>query len=154
MTKDFEAVYRKHAPAAFRRAQRILGNDADAHEVVHEVFRSLLERPEQYQGRSSMSTFVYGGVTHACLNRMRNHANRLCLVREPVAPQPEQWAIVRAALERLPDEMAQAAIYCHLDGLSHAEIAGLLGCSPRHVGNLLERLSQQTRERESRRCSG
>ena len=27
------AIYRRHAPSVFRRARRLLGNDADAHEI-------------------------------------------------------------------------------------------------------------------------
>lgn len=161
-------MYRKHAPAAFRRAQRILANDADAHEIVHDVFLSLLERPEQYQGGSNMSSLLYSSVTHACLNRIRNQKHRLRLVREHAAPQPSgvgmpeqprQWAMLRAALDRLPDEAAQAALYWYIDGLAHTEIARLLGCSPRHVSNLLERLPRWTQglatsDAEAQRCSG
>ena len=40
-------------------------------------------------------------------------------------------------LAQLPDDEARAAVYYHLDGMSHAEIAELMECSPRHVGNLL-----------------
>jgi RNA polymerase sigma-70 factor (ECF subfamily) len=50
-------LYRLHAPAAFRRARRILGDEADAHEVVQDVFVSLLQQPDQYRGKSSLATF-------------------------------------------------------------------------------------------------
>ena len=77
----FEGLYRTHAPAAFRRARRMLGSEADAHEVVQDVFfRSAA--PAQYQGRSSMSTFLYSAVTHACLNRIRNVKTRSRLLAQ------------------------------------------------------------------------
>src|SRR5262245_26408626 len=74
--EQLEQLYRRHAPDAFRRARGLLANDADAHEVVHDLFLSLWERPEQFKGRSSMTTFLYAAVTHACLNRIRNLGNR------------------------------------------------------------------------------
>ena len=151
-----DALYRRHAPRAFRRAQRLLGAESDAHEVVHDVFLSLFERPEQFRGESSMSTFLYSAVTHACLNRIRNHANRRRLLREhfadapPIAPgtQPERLAALRWALSRLPEPLAQVAVYYYMDELTHDDIARVLGCSRRHVGHLLERLTRWHAEQQ------
>lgn len=150
---DFDGVYRAHAPGAFMRARRLLGNDADAHEVVHDVFLSLIERPEQYDAYGSLTAFLYRAVTHACLNRLRNERNRARLTRAHPAFGPqfeprdlhapsrvEHLIVLEDQLRRLPLELAQVAIYHHLDGLTQDEIARLLGCSRRHVGHLLERL--------------
>lgn len=163
LTRDrFDELYRHHAPGAFRRARRVLGSDADAHEVVHDLFLSLWERPEQYAGKSSMSTFIYGAVTHACLNRIRSRNNRQRLMREHLAVQPldtaaradaEQSAALRAALERMPEPLAQVAIYYYFDELTHRDIARVLGCSHRHVGDLLERLAQWVDRKEVRACN-
>jgi RNA polymerase sigma-70 factor (ECF subfamily) len=152
-------VYHRHAPAVFRRACQILGMEADAHEIVQEVFLSLIERPEQFEGRSSMTTFLYALTTHACLNRIRNKNNRSRLERqqwpEPELDQqdrrlsPEQVLILHRAIEQMPEELANAAIYYFVDGLTHLEIAQLLDCSRRHVGDLLERLSQWGSEEPS-----
>jgi RNA polymerase sigma factor (sigma-70 family) len=67
-----DSLYRTHAPRAFARARRMLGVDADAHEVVHDVFLAMFERPDAYRGESSMSSYLYGAVTNACLNRIHN----------------------------------------------------------------------------------
>ena len=69
------------------------------------------------------------------------------LVDEQVKPwtsdvdprSPATVAIVRSVLAQLPADEAQASVYYHLDGMSHAEIAGVMACSRRHVGDLLER---------------
>jgi RNA polymerase sigma factor (sigma-70 family) len=53
---------------------------------------------------------------------------------------------VRDLLVKLPRDQASAAIYYHLDGMSHHEIAEVLGCSRRHVGDLLERIRAQVRQ--------
>jgi RNA polymerase sigma factor (sigma-70 family) len=143
-------VYRRHGPQVFRRARRILGLEADAQEVVQEVFLSLLEHPEQFQGNSNLTTFLYSATTHACLNRLRNSRNRQRLEREhfagtpdtPGTPalSPEQLLMLQRALATMPEELARAAVYYLVDGLSHEEISRLLSCSRRHVGNLLGRL--------------
>jgi RNA polymerase sigma-70 factor (ECF subfamily) len=157
---DFDALYRRHAPNAFRRAWRLLGNASDAHEVVHDVFLALYERPEQYSGRSRLSTFLYSAVTHACLNRLRNHDTRERLLREHasvaaptlVRAGQEDAAEIRALLEHMPEPLAQVAVYYHLDELSHADIARIMGCSSRHVGDLLARVHAWVARREGAVC--
>ena len=43
-------MYRRHAASVYRRACALLGNDADAREVLQDIFVSLLERPDQFDG--------------------------------------------------------------------------------------------------------
>jgi RNA polymerase sigma-70 factor (ECF subfamily) len=158
---EFDALYRRHAPSAFRRARRLLGSDADAHEVVQDVFLSLFERPEQYAGTSTLSTFLYSAVTHSCLNRLRNHDNRQRLLREhytlpelsELFGSAELNALLRSVLERMPERLAQAAIYYYVDELPHRDIARIMGCSSRHVGDLLERVTLWATREESAACS-
>ena len=157
---NFDALYRRHAGGAFRRALRILGNTADAHEIVHDVFLSLFERPDQYAERSAFTTFLYSAVTHACLNHLRNQNNRRRLLQEhgPVAEpargmSPEHRLELLRLFSRMPEQLAHVAIYRHFDALSHRDIAEIMGCSSRHVGNLLERLEQWIQQPEAAVCT-
>jgi RNA polymerase sigma factor (sigma-70 family) len=158
----FDALYRTHAPGAYRRARRVLGSEAEARELVHDVFVSLLERPEQFAGKSSLTTFLYSAVTHACLNRLRNHATRARLAREHAAvlrpsgvpsAAPDAAIELRAALSAMPEPLAQVAVYYYLDELTHDDIARVLDCSRRHVGDLLQRLAAWARAREEDACA-
>jgi RNA polymerase sigma-70 factor (ECF subfamily) len=54
-------------------------------------------------------------------------------------PTPELDLTVRTLLSAMPDELAQALVYHHLDGMGYDEIARVMSCSRRHVGNLLRR---------------
>lgn len=159
--RQLALVYRRHGPSVFRRARQMLGVEADAHEVLQEVFLSLVERPQQFQGKSSVTTFLYSATTHACLNRLRNAKTRERLQRERLGDpdagegdrrlSAEQLLMLQQAVESMPDELAQVAMYALVDGLTHQEIARLLSCSRRHVGNLLARLSQWG-DKEARPC--
>jgi RNA polymerase sigma factor (sigma-70 family) len=142
-------IYVRHAASVYRRALALLGSEAEAHEVLQDLFLGLLERPEQFRGRSQMSTFLYSATTHACLNRLRNQRNRARLLREPSrtdtppaddGAEAEQRVRVRQTLESLPEALAEVAVYYYVDELNQQEIADLLGCSRRHVGHLIERL--------------
>lgn len=158
---SFDALYRLHAPNVLRRARALLGNEADACEVVQDVFVSLYERPEQFKGLSKLSTFLYSATTNACLSRIRIRKNRLRLLadRPEEAPMsrsiqldPEALSLLHDVLRRLPEQLALVAAYYYVDDLSHDEIAELVGCSRRQVGNLLERVVQTAREMEAAAC--
>jgi len=150
------SVYRSHGPSVFRRARQLLRVEADAYEVVQEVFLSLVERPEQFQGKSSIMTFLYSATTHACLNRLRNANNRERLRREHLLEpeessrelNAEQLVMLDRAIQSMPDELAQVAVYYLVDGLTHEEIARIMSCSRRHVGNLLTRLAEWGQKQE------
>jgi len=153
---DVETLYRSYGHSVLRRARQILASDDEAGEVLQELFVGLVARPEQFDGRSAPSTFLYVATTHACLARLRDRRNRMRLVDEQVRPwttdvdprSPETAAMVRSVLAQLGDDEARAAVYHFLDGMSHAEIAEMIGCSRRHVGNLLDRVAEQLAARK------
>jgi RNA polymerase sigma-70 factor (ECF subfamily) len=140
---DVERLYREYGDMVLRRAQRILGSESDAQEVLQELFMSFLRDPSQLKEKTSLTGWLYGATTHLCLNTIRNKKNRLRLLsREAPAaaapPRAEERVTARELLAQLPDELARVAIYYYLDEMTHEEIAGLIGCSRRHVGDLLE----------------
>jgi RNA polymerase sigma factor (sigma-70 family) len=150
-----ERAYRDYGGSVERRAKRLLGDEQDAREVVQEIFTSLLDRPQQFEGRSKLLTWLYSATTHSCLNRIRNRKTRLRLleahgeVAEAKAIDLEGMTAAREILSRLPEDLAQAAVYYYFDQMTHAEIAEVMSCSRRHVGDLLERFRQQMQRERS-----
>jgi RNA polymerase sigma factor (sigma-70 family) len=147
-----DELYRAHGHAVLRRARRLLRNDEDARDVLQDVFLDLYRRPGQFEERSSMATYLYAAATHACLNRIRDGKNRTRLIaieqRTSSAPaRSETRALACEILSRLTDDDAALAVYLYCDELTHDEIAGLLGCSRRHVGDLAKALKKRIEER-------
>ena len=144
--RSIEALYRAHGHSVLRRARLLLGNEDDARDVLHEVFASMLDDAAAFRGESSLTTWLYSAATHGCLNRIRNQATRTRLLAEQHRGEPleasnaETATIVRELLGSVPEELAQVVIHYHVDEMTHEEIALVLGCSRRHVGDLVERL--------------
>ncbi len=154
--RTIERLYREHGHAVLRRARQIVGDETEARDVLQDVFASLVERPDQFRERSSITTWLYSVTTHACLNRLRNARNRTRLLESNVTrlrprsaiATSEQSALVREVLAGLSEDQAQVAIYYYVDQMTQQEIATVMGCSRRHVGNLLERMQRNARKRE------
>ena len=149
-----DQLYRAHGHAVLRRARRLLRDDDDARDVLQDVFVDLARHPERFEARSSIATYLYAATTHACLNRLRDGRNRLRLVaiegagRSGLATaRGESVALACEILAGLSDDDAALAVYLFCDELTHDEVAALLGCSRRHVGDLADRLRRRVMER-------
>ncbi len=148
-----DQLYRSHGSAILRRARAMLGSETEAQEVLHDVFASLLQNPGQFRGHSSIMTFLYRVTTNAALQRLRNHRTRQRLLerhldpeRDVLAQGQEAHSELRELVRRLPEDLAQLAVYYYLDEMTQDEIASVLGCSRQWVGKLLVRLHEHVEE--------
>jgi RNA polymerase sigma-70 factor, ECF subfamily len=141
-----ERLYRTHGHVVLRRARLLLGSDADAQEVLQDVFAALLRSPESLRGAGSVVGWLYGATTHRCLNVLRGRRagaraieRHIPALAADATDRADALADVRSLLALLPDEVGAAVVYHHLDGMTYDEIAEQLACSRRKVGYLLER---------------
>ncbi len=138
-----ERLYRTHGHGVLRRARVLLGCEADAQEALQEVFAAMLRSPGEVRHAASVVAWLYGATTHLCLNVLRRRRTGARVAERLAGPVStggaDALAEVRSVLARLPDDVAAALVYHHLDGLTYDEIGEQLGCSRRKVGYLLER---------------
>ncbi len=145
---DVGKLYAEHASRVFRWVLRFYPRE-EAEEVVHEVFVKALERIESFRHDASVTTWLYRMTTNHCLNRLRNENRRAELWREhghapwtTPAPPADQDTVtfLRQFWRQLDDEHIAIGLHYFVDGMSHAEVARVVGCSPRTVGNRIARL--------------
>jgi len=152
-------IYRTHGAAVLRRARRILGHEAEAQEILQEIFARLVADPAPLLRAHSPMALLYTITTRKCVNRLRDESNRRRLtdITAPAtlgtaAPNPESVPVLRSVLSALPEDQATAAIYRYLDGMTHQEIADLMECSRGHVINLLRRCQQTLQLEQDSPC--
>lgn len=154
---DLEALYQRYGPAVYRRALALLGREADASDAVQDVFLKVLDSFPQFRGESSPMTWIYRVTTNLCLNRLRNEKRRGELHQQMLEELPpprrgqrlELTPDIRALLQVLPSDVAAAGVYHYVDGMSHEEIARVLGVSRRTVGNWVARFLEMAQKRLS-----
>ena len=66
-----EALTSRYAASMYRLARGITRNEADAEEVVQDVFLTLVRKGSGFEGRSALSSWIYRITTNTALNKRR-----------------------------------------------------------------------------------
>jgi RNA polymerase sigma factor (sigma-70 family) len=145
-------AYARYGPALVRKARRMLGNQADAEDVVQSVFVALVQR-----GRAGVDLpYLFRAVTSRCINQARDRGNRSRLLecqepalRGPVRTRCDDAVIGMDLMLKLVDGLdtpsAEVLIYRFFDDLTQEEIADLQGVSRKTVGARLARVKDAVR---------
>jgi RNA polymerase sigma-70 factor, ECF subfamily len=67
----FEALFHRYLSRVYRQAIRLLGDQAEAEEVVQEVFLTVYEKAQTFEGHSAFSTWLYRITMNAALTKLR-----------------------------------------------------------------------------------
>ena len=72
----FEELYRTHAAKLYGLVLRMVGNPADAEDLLQEIFLSAHRKLESFRGESALGTWLYRLATNQCLDHLRSRAAR------------------------------------------------------------------------------
>jgi RNA polymerase sigma-70 factor (ECF subfamily) len=145
-----------HLDAAYNLARWLMGNTADADDVVQDALVSALAGASGFRGGDERA-WLLSIVRNACYS-----AHRRARVRraedfdetehgeDTRMPSPEQRAIdrdtsrrVRIAVERLSVDFREVIVLREFEGLSYKEIADVTGTP---IGTVMSRLSRARAE--------
>ncbi len=151
-----------HRDRIYNLALRITGSVEDAEEVTQDTFLRMMDKIEQFEGRSTLGTWVYRMGTNLALMKRRSSTRRPEQSWEDpmeafteeglhVAPirkwrgsvldiqKEETGRAVRDAIDKLPDEYRTVVVLADLEGQSRQEIADALELSIPAVKSRLHR---------------
>ena len=137
----FEELYRQHAGRLFSVACRMVGNPADAEDLLQEIFLAAHRKLDSFRGDSALGTWLYRLATNLCLDHLRSKAARTSQLTGALDDEPglaeagshrlADRALTRMDLERalaqLPDGCRAAFVLHDIEGLEHREVAEVLG---------------------------
>ena len=140
--RAFEALYDRHASAAYSLAYRIAGTRGVAEDVTQEAFLSIWRSGARYdRARGSVRTWVLGIVHHRAIDALRRSAvhDRRRSDDETAAERTEarertdvevarrdEAAAVRSAMDTLPADQVKVIELAYFGGFTHTEIAEML----------------------------
>ncbi|MFL5561583.1 MAG: RNA polymerase sigma factor [Gemmatimonadaceae bacterium] len=132
----FTALYAAHASSAYTAALRLLGNAADAEDIVQELFLALPATLAAYEpSRGALGPWLRRVAVRLALMRMRTVRRRRETDAGTVAAllARDDGAVdrlsIEAALARLSDEQRTVFLLKEVEGYEHREIAALLEIS-------------------------
>ena len=132
-TEALGALYSAVGGDLLRLATQILASEADAEDVLHDVFLGLPEALRHYDERGRFLAWLRRVTARTALARLRRSRRRseVALSDELLddSPSGSPGASLRRAIDALPDGL-RTVLLLRSDGYSHAEIADLLAITP------------------------
>lgn len=162
----------RHAAGVYGLALRLMKNEADAEDVMQETFLSAFQAVDDFEGRSSLKTWLYRITYNAAMMRLRRPAPPTDSVEVKLEDAQDGYSLprqffdwcclpestfetaeVRGELERaianLSDTLRGVFILRELEGLSTKETADTLNVSTDVVKTRLRRARLDLREQLS-----
>lgn len=143
----FELLVSKYSNYIFRLAFSIIKDEEDAKELTQEVFIKIYLSIKNFNGKASLSTWIYRITYNLCLDYLKKHKKRRTLTRsldDDEVPEitslrsreeTPQEAVERAetkrdimeGLETLPEEQRALIELKDIRGFSYEEIIAITG---------------------------
>jgi len=147
VNQALENVIRDNEPR-LRRIARQYAPGAECDDLLQEIRLALWQGLSSFEGRSSLSTWVFRVAVNTALQFVRKRRlPTMSLVVEPTGSTDldDPLALLEAFLREL-DEVNRAVLLLDLEGLHREEIAEVLGLSPGAVAVRMTRLRQRFNE--------
>jgi len=151
----FETMYNLHSPRVYNLAFRMVGDRAEAEDLLQEIFLQVHEKLPSFQGRSSFGTWLYRLAVNRCLDHLRSpESRRQSMTRsfdestEPAAvhqPTAHHLDLERAIL-KLPPSYRSAFLLHDVEGLGHREVAAVLEVAEGTSKSLVHKARLKLRE--------
>jgi len=165
----FATLVRREGGRMLATARRMLGAEQDAEDAVQDAFLQAHRAIDRFAGDSRISTWLHRIVVNAALMKLRTRRRKPEQQLDELLPQFEEtgewlrpvsgWerpsdellesaecrAIVRQAIDRLPEAYRQVLILRDIEELDTEETAELLGTTANAVKVRLHRARQALR---------
>jgi RNA polymerase sigma-70 factor (ECF subfamily) len=158
--RAFRRLTLRYTARSFSLARRIVGNDADAEEIVQEAMLRVWINAPCWRKVAAFSTWLYRVVVNLCLNsRRRRPFAPLDEAGDPPDPAPgasdllekrDVDRLVAEAIAELPERQRAAIVLTYHEGLNNAETAAILDTTVSSVEALLVRAKRTLRSKLDR----
>jgi RNA polymerase sigma factor (sigma-70 family) len=155
----FEVVFERHGAGILAFCRHMVGSPEEAEDAVQHTFAAAYKDLQRGEKRTiALKAWLYTIARNRCvsvLRARREHASELHEVpTDGLSEQVERRAELRqllADVRELPEEQRAALLLAEAAGLSHAEVAQVLGCEVANVKGIVFRARTGLMERRTAR---
>jgi RNA polymerase sigma-70 factor (ECF subfamily) len=162
--RAFDAIYRRYFARVYRQVAALCRSDAEAEEVVQDVFLAIYTKARSYRGEAAFATWLYRVTMNVALSRLRrlkrnkevsldeylpsyqedgHHQVRPVVDWSPLLEdrlaKEELRGFLKGALATLSPLDRAIVVQSDLEGLSNREIGAALGLTVAAVKSRLHR---------------
>ncbi len=129
----FDRLFEKYRVPVYSLCYRYVRNDADARELVLDVFTKVYRNLARFREQSKFFTWLYRIVVNTCISHTRRHRRSdVPYSSEKGAHNTLEEAVhmkiaISDALVQLPERQRLAFILHHYDGYTFNEIGSIMG---------------------------
>jgi len=168
----FKVLVTKYQDLMLNTCYRFLQNREDAEDVAQEVFIEAFHSIKRFRGEAKISTWLYRIAISKSLdfNRRKNRKKRFAILKDiagmeergeqlqagsDVIPdrqleKKERAAILKKAVDSLPDSQKIAVTLSKYDDMSNKEISGIMKITVPAVESLLHRAKKNLEKKLSK----
>lgn len=148
------ALYDRTSGPVYRLLLKMTANPDDAFDLAQETYLKAFTRINQFDGRSSVATWLYRVAVNEALQFLRSAGRTRARLRE-ISPEQcaesniEQSSIrldMNDALATLPPSDRAMLLLRYQEGLDYRAIAEVVGCASGTVASRLNRAHRNLRE--------
>lgn len=136
---NLRQVFDEHGRYIWRALRHLGVADVDVEDVVQEVFLTAHRKLPEFEGRSTLRTWLYG----ICLRQASDYRRRAYVRKErPYEEPPESAALagssdqalsdsrrlLRSLLSQLDEDKREVVVLYELEGFTMKEVAEIVGC--------------------------
>jgi len=165
---EFARLVETYSAVIYRLAVKMLDDNQDAEDVLQETFIKAFRHLKNFDGRSSLSTWLYRIATNEALMMIRKRKNipipigehsdpdlqieepaqivDWCCLPEEELMSAEARAYMDRAVEQLPPTLRAVFVLRDIEGLSTEETSNVLNLSEAAVKTRLSRARMRLRE--------
>jgi RNA polymerase sigma-70 factor (ECF subfamily) len=148
VAQGFETLYRKHYAFVWRSVRRLSVRDGEIDDIVQEVFVVVHRRLSEFEGRSAITTWLFGIAYRVVRDHRRKIAARQRREAEVTAGKPPTEPDKRLArhqavdvldglLAELDEDKRAVFVMAEIVKMTANEIAEVIGVSPNTVSSRL-----------------
>jgi RNA polymerase sigma factor (sigma-70 family) len=154
----FEVAFERHGPGILAFCRHLLGSHEEAEDALQHTFAAAHTNLLRDDRPIRLKPWLYTIARNRCLSTLRARRERDVTDLEPATAGLHEEVERRAELRELlrdvtdlPETQKQALLLSEAAGLSHAEVAEVLGCEARRVKALVFRARDSLIQRQAAR---
>jgi RNA polymerase sigma-70 factor (ECF subfamily) len=145
---DFAELYENHYAAVYRTALRVLGNPADAEDILQTVFLRVLSQGGRSNSTQMPEAYFRRAAANAAIDLLRRRISHSEVRIEDTFPPPTKESStllkerLRRAIAALEQDDAILFLLRYVEGFSNGELAEMFEQEKNHIAVRLHRIRQ------------